>query len=382
MPGSSPLPRDVVTINYNLSWPHLENPSNTTFVGATQIDICRCGPRNTDLGHVYTRYRCRRPEVRFAPASEDLWVLQRPLGHINLLRPATCDEVQRRKEIEGAVEPNAYAGKNFLLLSGPCPRGRYQAYATQRFLQSLHVSRRQQVESLSLLIQPYEEDCSDNQGGRAYIDLARYIIEELPAFKTLHLHIWGEESKPSSREFAMVLWRDGVKIVVNWDWSSRATEEYTDVEEFLKGIDAGVVANKPKRVFEKTTIRHKSDTTASGQAPHSYSSSCESSSHPSGGKGTVIWQEVTRSEHVEEQDEDEAGDEEEDEEDAQTGGVILHHASAGAESQLQRGPDLGGGLDELVSAVESMDSGWSDAILSPVSPESASGREDGGWQVL
>jgi hypothetical protein len=35
------------------------------------------------------------------------------------------------------------------------------------------------------LIQPYEDDCVDDQGGRAYVKLAKYIVEHLPAFKLL-----------------------------------------------------------------------------------------------------------------------------------------------------------------------------------------------------
>jgi hypothetical protein len=221
MSATSPVFEDVTTINYTLEWPHLENPSNTTFAGPTQIDICRCGSKNTDIGHLYTRYRCPRPRVVFASPEEHLWVLQAPLGQVNLLRPANDDEIQRRKEITQTAEPNAYIGKNFLLLTGPCPRGRYQAYATLQFLKSLSPLARENVEYLSLLIQPYEEDCSDDQGGRAYVELARYILEEVPAFKSLYLNIWGEETRIGSREFAMLLWREGVTIVINWVRSSR-----------------------------------------------------------------------------------------------------------------------------------------------------------------
>jgi hypothetical protein len=251
MPTSSSIQQELITINYTLEWPHLENASNTTFAGYTQIDICRCGTNNLDLGHVYTRYRCPRPEIHFTPPEENLWVLQEPLGQVNLLRPVTVQETRRRREIHHGSEPVAYAGKNFLLLSGLCPRGRYQAYATLQFLRSLSPPHRQNVESLSIFIQPYEEDCSDDQGGRAYVELARYILEELPAFKTLCLNIWGEETKAGSREFAMVLWKEGVKITVSWDWRSGQTEEYTDVEGFLSGIDEGVVAKRSEWETER-----------------------------------------------------------------------------------------------------------------------------------
>lgn len=245
MPLISPVFQDVTTINYTLEWPHLENPSNTTFAGPTQIDICRCTSNNIDLGHIYTRYSCSFPKISFASSEDELWVLQAPLGQINLLRPATDKELERRKEVSKGAEPNAYAGKNFLLLSGPCPRGRYQAFATLQFLQSLSLEARKHVEYLSLLIQPYEEDCCDDQGGRAYIALARYIIEELPAFKSLYLNIWGEATRVGSRDFSMVLWKEGVTIVINWDWWGESAEKYTDVDAFLDGIETGVVVKRP-----------------------------------------------------------------------------------------------------------------------------------------
>ena len=313
-------------------------------------------------------------------------MLQRPLGQINLLRPANEDELQRRIDIEGAVEPSVFAAKNLLLLSGPCPRGRYQAYATQRFLQSLHVSRRHHIESLSLLIQPYEEDCSDDQGGRAYIDLARYIVEELPAFKTLCLNIWGEESRIGSREFAMVLWKQGVRIVVSWDWWSGETEEYTDVEEFLKGIDNGVVAKGPALQVEgevgrsESTVRPRPEG-ASDSEGESVSRALSHSSHRSDRSGTIIWQEVSGPE------DDEEGDEVEreyvDEDDTQSGITEQHQANDLTADSLSRlDGSSGGELEVPISAVESMDSGWSDAVLTPVSPETEHGHEEGNWQVL
>ncbi|KAF2827517.1 hypothetical protein CC86DRAFT_290986, partial [Ophiobolus disseminans] len=193
MPPSCPVLQDVTTINYTLEWPQLEKPSNTTFAGTPQIDICRCGSLNKhDVGHVYERYRCSRPEIRFSTPDEELWVLQAPLGQVNLLRPANNDEIQRRREIHATAEPSAYKGKNILLLSGPCPRGRYQALATLQYLKSLPPLARQNINSLSLLIQPYEEDCSPSACGRAYLDLTHYIIEALPNFRTLCLNIWGE----------------------------------------------------------------------------------------------------------------------------------------------------------------------------------------------
>ncbi|KAH8727276.1 hypothetical protein GQ44DRAFT_612196 [Phaeosphaeriaceae sp. PMI808] len=268
MPEASPSTYSVTTINYTLEWPHLENPSNTTFAGLIQIDECKCGPNNTDLGHLYTRYRCVRPEIRFSPPGDELWVLQAPLGQVNLLRPANDEEHERRKEIYKDAKPTAYAGKNFLLLTGPCPRGRYQAYATLQFLKALSPAARQQVEYLSLLIQPYEEDCSDDQGGRAYIELAQYIRDKVPAFKTLCLNIWGEETRVGSREFGMLLLVEGISISISWDWCSAATDEYTDVSAFLKAIETGVVVNR--LAFENMTLKNQQDDDDNGGSYQSH----------------------------------------------------------------------------------------------------------------
>lgn len=351
----SPL-TDVTTINYTLSWPHLENPSNTTFAGATQIDICRCGPNNIDLGHVYTRYRCPRPEIHFAPPNEKLWVLQAPLGQVNLLGPANEDEIRRRSEIH-ATNPTAYAGKNLLLLSGPCPRGRYQAFATLQFLKSLPLAARQNVECLSILIQPYEEDCSDDAGGRAYIDLARYILEELPGFKTLCLNIWGEETRAGSREFAMVLWREGVSIVVSWDWWTGETEKYLDVEGFLRGVDGGVV--KERLVWgvmqdgdEVGVDRGQQVEGSLTPRSYDYGTLAMLNLNSSGS----AWEDTS-------EDEDEG---------------------SGEEHQTQR-PDGAG--THIVSPLEahtnqtaSLEEGWSDSMLTPLSPNSL--YDSASWQIL
>ncbi|KAH4048113.1 hypothetical protein HBI23_176380 [Parastagonospora nodorum] len=329
MPLASPVFQDATTINYSLEWPHLENPSNTTFAGPTQIDICHCG-NNTDSGHIYTRYRCSDPVVSFASPEDELWVLQTPLGQINLLRPATNEELQRRREVGEGVKPSAYAGKNFLLLSGPCPRGRYQAHATLQYLRSLSPDARQRVENLTVLIQPYEEDCRDDQGGRAYMALARYIIAELPAFKSLHVNIWGEATRTASREFVILLRGEGISIKLNWDWWGESVEEYADADAFLEAIDIGVVVQRSMRA------------TAGG------------------GSGDTH--------------EEGAGDN-------------IPHQQESLEKEDCTNPN-DSGVDNTTTPTleqENSDDDWSDETwtpLSPLSPAGAGGNEDSGWQVL
>jgi hypothetical protein len=383
MPATSLVFQDVTTINYSLSWPYLENPSNTTFAGIIQIDICKCGSKNTDLGHLYTRHRCSRPTVSFTSPQEPLWVLQAPLGQVNLLRPANNEEIQRRQEITHTAQPNAYAGKNFLLLTGPCPRGRYQAYATLQFLRSLPPLARENVEYLSLLIQPYEEDCSDDQGGRAYVDLARYILEEVPSFKTLYLNIWGEETRIGAREFAMLLWRDGVTIVINWDWWGETAEEYTDIVTFLHGIDNGVVVKRPVWESRSGNGMHGEGEDNGDQRDGSdggmglvgtlnaQNGPNEAPVHHVYEGSNVIWEEVS--------DGEEAADDDQDLEYNHS-----DHNSEGGVSLIEGNTAQSPTDDAATPTLErtGSDDGWSDALLTPLSPPDGGGNEDGGWQVL
>lgn len=385
MPLFSPVFQDVTTINYTLEWPHLENPSNTTFAGSTQIDICRCGQKSTEAGHIYNRYRCSRPKVRFANPDDGLWVLQAPLGQVNLLRPANDDEIQRRREVSHTADAIAYVGKNLLLLSGPCPRGRYQAFATLQFLRLLTPAARQSVEYLSLLIQSYEEDCSDNQCGQAYVELARYILEEVPAFKSLYLNIWGEETRIQAREFAMLLFREGVTIVINWDWWGESAEEYADIVAFLKGVETGVVVKRP--VWEDdgggvSVLQEGQKGDGSGQvvdlmklaaSPNTVHTSSESSLRRDE-KAIVTWKEVS-------QDDEEVENHPIATEAVEENDADADNRSDGGISLLDQSVHSEGDTTPIIEPASSEDD-WSDAMMTPITPHGGTGVEDGGWQVL
>ena len=233
---------DITTINYSLHWPHLENPSNNTFVGHTQIDICRC-PRpdlppqdDVEPGHIYTRYECVGPEVKFKSGEDELWVLHEAHGPINVLRPATAEEADRRKQIHDDADPTSYQGHNFILLTGPCPRGRYQAHATQMWLQGLGTLARQNVSSLSLLIQPYEEDCSIHLIKGAYSELANYILDHVSGLKALYLYICndGWSLLSAATEFSIIFDLDDVKIVLRDNRSDKENRDCKDARAFLE----------------------------------------------------------------------------------------------------------------------------------------------------
>lgn len=384
-------PAELTTINYTLSWPHLENPSNTTFVDSTQIDICRCRrldlPQQTDeeAGHIYKRYQCAAPEVSFISPDKALWVLEVPHGPINMLRPATSEERERYKQIHDNAEPAAYIDRNFLLLSGPCPRGRYQAYATLCFLRSLSPVVQQQVSCLTLLLQPYEEDCSDEASIQSYGELAEFIVQHLRGFKKLHLNFWDDEMKLKSAasQFSILLHREGVKIVVGCSWWKDRVLEYDSARPFLE--EMSVSERRPGRSLVDLT---------------------------------PIWEEAQENSETEE-DESETGDDKanndetarlDDEEQNEPehdllGGTprrkasILHSSNEGdtpvpnpkgatghiepTSQRLLQSEEQGTQRVEVEEKNEPSDDGsdddWTNVALSPVSPESAA--EDN-WQNL
>jgi hypothetical protein len=235
-------PDDITTINYSLEWPHLETPSNTTFAGPIQIDICRCKrtdlppQKDTEPGHIYTRTKCMGPEVRFKTEQEELWVLDVPHGPINILRPATEEEQARRIEIHKNSEPIVYRGRKLLFLTGPCPRGRYQAYATRRWLEAMTLDARQHVSCLCLLIQPYEEDSSDEATRIAYAEFAEYLVQHVPWLITLHLYICPDGMKmyDAASEFSVLLRTGNTKLVVVDGRCGSETREYSNASVFLE----------------------------------------------------------------------------------------------------------------------------------------------------
>ncbi|KAF1977042.1 hypothetical protein BU23DRAFT_318319 [Bimuria novae-zelandiae CBS 107.79] len=217
-------------VNYDLKWNWLENPSNTTFAGIPQVDLCRC-PRqkrrtqnSKTEDHMYTRYKCNGPEVRFKSGQEDLWVPSSKYansGQINFLRPARDDELSRRpnanilsvcRTVYEEALPVLYHGRDFLFVTGPCPRGRYQAYATHIFFARLSSFARSHVTAFSLTVVPHEEDCTIEDVGRAYADLAAWVQRNLPSFQTLGISFWDGRLKWLLKPFEELLQNDGVKI--------------------------------------------------------------------------------------------------------------------------------------------------------------------------
>ncbi|ORY12745.1 hypothetical protein BCR34DRAFT_470410, partial [Clohesyomyces aquaticus] len=185
---------DVTTINYRLVWPHLQNPDSLTFT-PYQLDLCGCA-KQSSKHHIYTRHVCQGPQVRFFLKDEPLWILHECWGMFNILRPASQEELERRpsatvarvsRQVYCESLPILYRGRNFRLLSGPCPRGRYQAYATRKWLSRLSPIARSNITDLSLICQSYEEDSLERDAVESYSLLSHYILTNLPRFETLHL---------------------------------------------------------------------------------------------------------------------------------------------------------------------------------------------------
>ncbi|KAF2851117.1 hypothetical protein T440DRAFT_423219, partial [Plenodomus tracheiphilus IPT5] len=227
MSQSASPPPIITTVNYTLSWTHLDNPSDTTFT-TSHFDLCNCPhfneqqPQQQD--HIYTRYTCSPPIITFPPPTDQQWVLQTPQIPFNILRPATQAEQTRRQqldlgdtELQHALDPQPQPQpQTILLLTGPSPRGRYQSQATLLYLQTLPLHTLQTISSLTLLAQPYEEDVNPSSCTPAFTQLANYIVHSLSAFKTLYLCAW-DEAMTLRREvcvFGVLLRKGGVSVVV------------------------------------------------------------------------------------------------------------------------------------------------------------------------
>lgn len=265
------LEEDVTTINYTLEWLHLENPSNTTFAGPTQIDLCTCPCEITNLdateeardatedfqedgyndeshrgSHIYTRYQCHGPEVYFKTSRDGLWILDAAHGQFNILRPALNDELADRptatilqtcRQVHDEALPYLYRDRDFFFITGPCPRGRYQAYATMQWLQRLSVEGRSHVEILSLLVQPYEEDCNSAEVEAAYAELSAYVRNHLPRFKWLCLDVWDHETYHAANVFHSLFDMRGLGIVVRRPQQGDEVKVYGTRESFLGSFD-------------------------------------------------------------------------------------------------------------------------------------------------
>jgi hypothetical protein len=257
----SPQPgQPITTINYTLEWPFLQNPRNSTFTPHS-LDVCCCAgqqPRSHNIqtkDHVYTRYICQGPEVRFTPKAGELWVLEEPNVLFNILRPASYEERKRRpgagiilvnKQCYEEALSFLYSGTNFLFLTGPCPRGRYQAYATQKWLERLSPFARGCITDLSLICQTWEEDCQNSNAVRAYTELSRYISSNVPNLRNMCLNHWSQEILINT--FGMLLWQEGRRIFVSQDFQNGSVEEFDNVEAWIVKYVRGHGAGKGKKI--------------------------------------------------------------------------------------------------------------------------------------
>lgn len=242
-------PEDVTAINYTLEWPYLENASSSTFL-PYQLDRCRC-PKAEGI-HIYTRYLCNGPDVQFASKRNNRWVLQEPGVQFNILRPASQTELLGRPSAsilrvsELIYEEAAYClyhGRSFLFLTGPSPRGRYQAHATLKWLNQLSKRAKSHVQSLTLICQSFEEDCRDSDALRSFARLSHFIVSDLPNFQQLQMIGW--DTKLPLDPFCMLLRREySIDIIVK------------------KTVrDPGIRISEPAQFFSFTEIEHQDWTT-------------------------------------------------------------------------------------------------------------------------
>jgi hypothetical protein len=283
---------DVTFINYTLHWPWLDNPSNTTFAGDCQIDRCHCpqdqqhphASNAKSLDHIYTRYACYGPEVQFKSAKEDLWVPTGGYAHsgkINFLQPGrrcclgnepSLDLLTTCKTVYQEAVGTLYRNRNFLFLTGPCPRGRYQAYATQHFLSRLTPLARSHVSALSIIALPHEEDADLKEVWEAYMNLAVYIQLCLPSFKTLYLDVGDVRMTDAVDAFQCVLEKEGVEICLGVGVGNigvdREMFRCTDAEEFKEELQQVCGRESPVNAASARNVRETPGSINSSNSDH------------------------------------------------------------------------------------------------------------------
>ncbi|KAF2660660.1 hypothetical protein K491DRAFT_588799 [Lophiostoma macrostomum CBS 122681] len=232
-PGES-----VTTINYDLAWPFLQHPSSTTFT-PHQLDLCKCPQQAQE--HIYTRYLCHAPKVCIHPKSAPYWILEEPGPAFNILRPASeAEEMQRpdagvirlNRMLYEETLPLLYSGRNFLLLTGICSRGRYQAHATLIWLSTISPTARAHITSISLLVQSNEEDCRDEDAPEAYRKLAKYVVQNLGNCKHVCVNVW-----PSLIElgaFSELFRREDMCVILKEHHGQKRTHEFRDRKAFMR----------------------------------------------------------------------------------------------------------------------------------------------------
>jgi hypothetical protein len=186
-------------------------------------------------------------------------------GQINFLRPATQIELDRRprgnilstcRTVYQEAVPVLYRGRNFLFLTGPCPRGRYQAYATQIFLTRLTPLARSHITSLSIIAQNYEEDCCVKDTGGAYVNLAAYIERSLPSFKTLCFNLWDERLKDMACLLCRVFVKEGASICLTSDPASSHVVDCKDPHSYGVAL-RGIVTREHEDAFDVRKETHE-----------------------------------------------------------------------------------------------------------------------------
>jgi hypothetical protein len=256
----------ITTINYNLDWPFLDHPSSSTFT-THQLDICRC-PQETRThnsrtnDHYYRRYKCYGPNVRFTPRSGSHWLLTSPGPAFNVLHPASVEELQTQPEagiifanrqIYHESLPFLYRDRNFLLLTGICSRGRYQAYVTEKWLSRLNPLARSHITAVSLLCQTYEEDCRTEDASQAYAFLSQYIVVHLPRCVNVCLNAWSPEVPLNA--FSWLFQKDGLRIFLKNNTGPGAPIIFGDAKSFVRHFELRTDRDKSSKLSSQQSIK-------------------------------------------------------------------------------------------------------------------------------
>lgn len=117
----------------------------------------------------------------------------------------------------------------FQFVSGPCPRGRYAAYAASTFFARLSPRARRCVTGLEVLVVPHEEDWNAEDVPRAYGELAAWVGRDLQGFEMLRVVLFDEKLAEAVGAFEGLFEKKGVKVCVQ---RGKTVEECDDAERF------------------------------------------------------------------------------------------------------------------------------------------------------
>jgi hypothetical protein len=111
-----------------------------------------------------------------------------------------------------------------------------------RWFVLLNPQARENITAVSLLLQPYEEDCLTAGVEASYTELAVYMRNCMPGLEVLYLDVSDKEIYRAASAFFLLFERKGMKIEVRRRFQASEVEEFYCKEVFMKSFEAPDVA--------------------------------------------------------------------------------------------------------------------------------------------